>query len=134
MVFSFITLVHSKELFPAMEFVSTHPAMHIHLLVFSVCSTVGQLFIFQTIRSFGAMVFALIMNTRILVSIALSVICYSHTVSPPGFIGLVLVFSSLLYRVRRKGAQGSETSAESREQERLVGRQLLWEIHEQLEV
>ena len=96
MVFSFITLVHSKELFPAMEFVSTHPAMHIHLLVFSVCSTVGQLFIFQTIRSFGAMVFALIMNTRILVSIALSVICYSHTVSPPGFIGLVLVFSSLL--------------------------------------
>ena len=43
----------------------THPAMHIHLVVFSLCSTVGQLFIFKTIKAFGPVVFAICMNTRI---------------------------------------------------------------------
>jgi adenosine 3'-phospho 5'-phosphosulfate transporter B2 len=106
-VLSFVTLVHTKELYPAMEFVVKHQEIHLHFFLFSICSTVGQLFIFYTIRNFGAVVFTLIMTTRILLSIALSCVLYGHQVSATGFFGLMLVLAAVIYRIRRK-AQGQQ--------------------------
>lgn len=106
-VLSFITLVHTKELYPAYNFVMEHSEIHLHFLLFSICSTIGQLFIFYTIRNFGAVVFAFIMTTRILLSIALSCILYGHQVTASGFFGLMLVMAAVLYRIRRK-AQGQQ--------------------------
>lgn len=57
-----------------------HPEVHMHVVVFSVCNTIGQIFIFQTIRSFGAVVFAIVMNTRIILSILFSCLIYHHKV------------------------------------------------------
>lgn len=106
-VLSFVTLLHTKELYPALKFVSTHSEIHLHFFLFSICSTIGQLFIFYTIRNFGAVVFTLIMTCRILLSIALSCILYGHEVSATGFFGLMLVMAAVIYRIRRK-AQGSK--------------------------
>lgn len=61
-IFSFVTLVHQDELVPFFTFVSSHPEIHLHFVAFGVCSTIGQLLIFHTIRSFGAVVFAIIMT------------------------------------------------------------------------
>ena len=58
-------------------------------------------------KNFGAVVFTLIMTTRILLSIGLSCIMYGHQVSATGFFGLLLVLSAVLYRIRRK-AQGQQ--------------------------
>jgi len=63
-IFSFVTLVHQDELVPFFAFVSDHPEIHLHFVAFGVCSTIGQLLIFHTIRSFGAVVFAIIMTVR----------------------------------------------------------------------
>ena len=41
-VLSFVTLVHTKELYPAVRFVMQHSEIHLHFLLFSLCSTVGQ--------------------------------------------------------------------------------------------
>lgn len=106
-VLSFVTLVHTKELYPAMAFVMQHSEIHLHFLLFSVCSTIGQLFIFYTIKNFGAVVFTLIMTTRILLSIALSCVLYGHKVTATGFFGLMLVMAAVLYRIRKK-AQGQQ--------------------------
>lgn len=106
-VLSFITLVHTKELYPAIAFVKDHSEIHLHFLLFSICSTIGQLFIYYTIKNFGAVVFTLIMTTRILLSIALSCILYGHQVSATGFFGLMVVMGAVLYRIRRK-AQGQQ--------------------------
>ncbi|KAH8092319.1 UDP-galactose transmembrane transporter [Aureococcus anophagefferens] len=84
MVFSFVTLVHTHELYALCEFVYDHADMHIHLIVFSLASTVGQLFIFKTIRAFGPVIFAICMNTRIILSILLSALIYGHDITPPG--------------------------------------------------
>lgn len=43
-----------------------------------------QLFIFYTIKIFGPVVFAIIMSTRILVSIAVSCFLYDHPIPPLG--------------------------------------------------
>jgi membrane protein implicated in regulation of membrane protease activity len=63
--------------------------------------------IFYTIKNFGAVVFTLIMTTRILISIAVSCVMYGHQVSATGFFGLMLVLAAVLYRIRRK-AQGHQ--------------------------
>jgi len=106
-VLSFITLVHTRELGPAMEFVYRHSEIQVHFFVFSICSTIGQLAIFYTIKNFGAVVFSIIMTLRVLLSIALSCILYGHKVSAVGFFGLTLVLGAILYRVKRK-AEGTQ--------------------------
>lgn len=106
-VLSGITLIHTKELTPALEFVYNHSEIHLHFFMFSICSTIGQLFIFYTIKNFGAVVFTLIMTTRILLSIAVSVFTYGHQVTGVGFLGLVLVLAAILYRIKRK-AEGTQ--------------------------
>lgn len=106
-VLSFITLVHSKELWPALSFVYRHSEIHLHFFMFSICSTIGQLFIFYTIKNFGAVVFTIIMTTRILLSIALSCILYGHEVTSGGFLGLMMVMGAVCYRIKRK-AEGKQ--------------------------
>lgn len=61
----------------------------------------------ECLQNFGAVVFAFIMTTRVLISIATSCILYDHQVSATGFFGLMLVMAAVLYRIRRK-AQGEQ--------------------------
>jgi solute carrier family 35 (adenosine 3'-phospho 5'-phosphosulfate transporter), member B2 len=49
-VLSFVTLLHTEELYPALKFVMVHSEIHVHFLLFSICSTIGQLLIFYTIK------------------------------------------------------------------------------------
>lgn len=65
MVFSFITLIHSEEFFSSLLFVYQHPHMLLHIAIFCITSTIGQLFIFFTVKHFGAVVFSIIMSLRI---------------------------------------------------------------------
>lgn len=101
-VLSFVTLVHTNELGPALNFVYRHSEIHLHFFMFSICSTIGQIFIFYTIKNFGAVVFTLIMTARILLSIAVSCVLYEHKVSATGFLGLMCVSGAVLYRIKRK--------------------------------
>jgi len=100
--FSMVTLIHKEELSASLGFVYEHPTMLVHLLVFCVCSTVGQLFIFYTVKSFGAVVFAIIMSVRILFSTILSCVVYSHPINELGFIGILIVFGANGYRIHKK--------------------------------
>ena len=106
-VLSGITLIHTHELSAAMEFMYQHSEIHLHFFMFSICSTIGQLFIYYTIKNFGAVVFTIIMTTRVLLSIALSVVLYGHKVTGMGFLGLSLVMGAVLYRIKRK-AEGTQ--------------------------
>ena len=106
-VLSAITLVHTNELSPALAFVIEHSEIQFHFFMFSICSTIGQVFIFYTIKNFGAVVFTLIMTTRILLSIALSCILYGHPITNIGYLGLALVVGAVLYRIRKQ-AEGKQ--------------------------
>jgi adenosine 3'-phospho 5'-phosphosulfate transporter B2 len=101
-VFSFITLVHQEELNKSMGFVYSHPMILLHIVIFCICSTVGQLFIFYTVKNFGAVVFGIIMSVRILLSTILSCVIYSHRIKELGFLGIFIVFAAVAYRIRRK--------------------------------
>jgi adenosine 3'-phospho 5'-phosphosulfate transporter B2 len=101
-IFSFITLVHQEELFVSQMFVYHHPQMIFHLVIFAICSTVGQLFIFYTVKHFGAVVFSIIMSIRILFSTLLSCFVYNHPITEMGFVGIVIVCLATGYRLMKK--------------------------------
>lgn len=132
-VLSFITLLHTKELYPALDFVIQHSEIHLHFFLFSICSTIGQLFIYYTIKNFGAVVFTLIMTTRILLSIALSCVLYGHSVSATGFFGLILVLAAVLYRIRKK-AQGTQLLKWQGMEDDMKAHELVQEWHEHVDM
>ena len=51
--------------------------------------------------------FAIIMTTRVLISIAFSVFLYGHNVTATGFFGFVIVVACVGYRIKRK-AEGRQ--------------------------
>lgn len=132
-VLSFVTLVHTHELGPAWKFVMEHSEIHLHFFLFSICSTIGQLFIFYTIKNFGAVVFTLIMTTRVLLSIALSCIMYGHKVTATGFFGLMLVMAAVLYRIRKK-AQGQQLIKWQGMDDNAKAQELVQEWHEHVDM
>jgi len=101
-VLSAATLVHTGELEPAFSFISRHPECHVHLIAFALCAVIGQLFIFQTVKAFGPVVFTIIMTVRLALSILASCWLYDHDIASTGFFGLLLVFASVGYRIHRK--------------------------------
>ena len=85
-----------------------------HVVLLSICSATGQLFIFYTISQFGAVVFTIIMTTRQAIAIFLSCIIYGHPVSITGFFGIVVVFIALFLKVyaqaKKKSAKAKQAS------------------------
>lgn len=81
------------------EFSAEHPKFLIDIVVLSVSSAIGQLFIYYTIEKFGAVVFTIIMALRQAVAILLSCLIYDHDISPMGVLGIVIVFMGIFIRV-----------------------------------
>ncbi len=86
-VFSLVTLMHQEELVPAFIFIYMHPLMLFHIVLFCIFATIGQLFIFYTVKHFGAVVFSIIMALRILFSTILSCVFFNHPITELGFLG-----------------------------------------------
>jgi solute carrier family 35 (adenosine 3'-phospho 5'-phosphosulfate transporter), member B2 len=131
--FSFITLVHQEELTVSLTFVYNHPAIMFHMLVFTLCSTIGQLYIFYTVKNFGAVVFSIIMSLRILTSILLSCFVYSHPVTELGFIGITIVFGSITYRIMRK-SKGKSLLRWKQQEDADEAKNTVHEWHEHLDI
>ncbi|KAL4717016.1 hypothetical protein ACJJTC_016903 [Scirpophaga incertulas] len=75
------------------------PTFAFDCLLLSASSAFGQLLIYRTISSFGAVVFTIIMTLRQALSILLSCLVYGHVVTASGGVGVVTVFLALLLRV-----------------------------------
>ncbi|XP_059475413.1 adenosine 3'-phospho 5'-phosphosulfate transporter 1 [Neocloeon triangulifer] len=86
--------------FPAAAaFMTKFPAFVTDCVVLSICSAIGQLFIFYTISQFGAVTFTIIMTIRQGLAILLSCIFYGHDVSVIGFLGIIFVFLAVFLRM-----------------------------------
>ncbi len=75
------------------------PKFGLDCLILSICSAIGQLFIFFTIAHFGAVAFIIIMTLRQAMAIILSCFIYGHFLSATGVIGMYLVFGSVFLEI-----------------------------------
>jgi adenosine 3'-phospho 5'-phosphosulfate transporter B2 len=129
-VFSFITLVHQEDLVDCFSFIFNHPSMIFHVVIFIIFSTVGQLFIFYTVKNFGAVVFSIIMSIRILFSTIISCLVYSHPITELGFLGICIVFGAVAFRIKRK----TEGQSLIRWRETEEAKDIFHEWHEHLDI
>eukprot|EP00752_Nemacystus_decipiens_P004865 g4428.t1 len=83
-------------------FCTENPLLMCCILSFSLASTAGQNFIFYTITTFNPLVMTTIATTRKLFTIVLSVVLYGHTIGPPQWGGVVMVFAGIGYEMRCK--------------------------------
>lgn len=110
-------LVTSGKLWGALDFVMSHPSALLYVLLLSLAATSAQLFIYHTIKTYGALLFATVMTTRQFLSILLSCILFVHPLTLGQWVATVVVFGTLYYKAfaGKKGGkprQESETSDE----------------------
>ena len=102
-VMTLAALVTANELLPTLRFLSQNHAAIWDNVVIAITSATGQLFIYYTIRKFGPVVFTIIMTTRQMISMILSTIVFGHSLGVWSYVGAVVVFGAIFYRIRRGG-------------------------------
>lgn len=103
--FTVVSLLFRGAFFSSLIFLFGHVEFAFHALLLSVCSAVGQLFIFHTIAVFGPIIFTLIMTTRQAISILLSCLVYGHLLTLQALLGVLVVFVALFLRVYFKSSK-----------------------------
>ncbi|KFB52838.1 AGAP002571-PA-like protein [Anopheles sinensis] len=98
-LFTGASLAMQGGFYSSLVFAVDHPKFVIDCVILSISSAIGQLFIFYTIATFGAVVFTIIMTLRQAIAILLSCLIYQHRISFLGVIGVLIVFLAIFLRV-----------------------------------
>lgn len=94
-----VSLLQQNSFFVCIRFMVKFPNFILDAILLSVCSALGQLFIFNTISTYGPLVFVIISTIRQGFSILLSCLIYNHQLNALGIIGVIIVFFSILLRI-----------------------------------
>lgn len=110
--FTLVSLIQRGDFFMSIFFMLKYAEFMWHCIILSICSAVGQLFIYYTIGQFGAVVFIIIMTTRQALAILLSCIIYGHPVTAVGFLGILTVFLALGLRIHNTWSKKRQEAAQ----------------------
>ncbi|ELU01129.1 hypothetical protein CAPTEDRAFT_94388 [Capitella teleta] len=113
-IFTTASLVEQGGFVESLAFMARHPDFLWHSILLSICSAIGQLFIFYTISQFGAVTFTIIMTVRQGFAILLSCIIYAHPVTIVGILGIMVVFLAMFLRIHF-GQQKKKSTAVAKE-------------------
>jgi len=94
-----VSLLQQGVFYTSLEFMSQYPRFMFDCVVLSICSAVGQLFIYYTVITFGPVVFTIIMTCRQVVSVIISCIVYQHSMAPVAIIGILIIFTALFLKI-----------------------------------
>ena len=92
---TFLFFGEESELAKAFEFAAVSPEIVGHVVLFSLCGAIGQMFIFTSMAEQGAVTTTTICLTRKFFSILISIVMYGHPVRPLQWVGFVVVFGGL---------------------------------------
>lgn len=96
-ILSIASLVFNGTLWDCLAFMQNHHDFAVHVFATSICSSVGQLFIFSTIEEFGPVIFTIIMTVRQAFSILLSCLFYGHYLTLPAILGIQIAFGAIFF-------------------------------------
>ena len=112
-ILTLASLILNGSLFECLLFMKVHHLFIIHVLLTSICSSAGQLFIFSTIEEFGPVVFTIIMTMRQAFSILLSCIFYGHHLGWLSVVGIHIAFLAILTHAFIQYKNSKQTSNDS---------------------
>lgn len=87
----------THELWAFLAFVQRFPYLLYNVLLFSLAGALGQTFIFRTVSEFGPLSCSVVTTTRKFFTVLGSVIIFSNPLSNRQWLGVVLVFTGLLF-------------------------------------
>ena len=102
MLFALVVAVVTKEFSSGLSYCKQNPAVFELIWKFSLCSAVGQSFIFYTLARFDPLVCSTVTTTRKIFSVILSILLKGHNVSMQGWMGLGLAVGGIVSEMSRK--------------------------------
>lgn len=96
------SLYQLDNLGPALKMVGSSSSLLVDCIAMSIMSSIGQLFVYYTIKQFGSVVFAVMMTLRQFLAIILSCAIYVHPLTTGSVVGLVIVFCVVVVEILRK--------------------------------
>ncbi|KAL6077881.1 Solute carrier family 35 member B1 [Balamuthia mandrillaris] len=93
----FAGMLVTGEIIPAIQFCMRHNTVILEIVAFSVCSALGQFFIYFTLHSFGSLALSVLTTTRKFFTILASVVWFGHSLSGQKWMGIALVFGGLAF-------------------------------------
>eukprot|EP01038_Epipyxis_sp_PR26KG_P005629 gene5629-7773_t len=104
MIMTGFTLFQSGEFISSLAFIMADSNAFLHMIILSITSATGQLFIFYTIKEFGPVIFTIMMTTRQILSLFLSCLLFAHSLGLIGWVCSGVVFLIVFNRIYRKGS------------------------------
>ena len=110
-----VSLFQQGIFYSSLAFMSQYSRFLFDVIVLSICSAVGQNFIYFTIHKFGPVAFVIIMTVRQVVAVVLSCIMFQHSMAPIAILGIFIIFVALFLNIyckykmkmKKKSAGGS---------------------------
>ena len=102
LMYTFAKAAAFGEFIACVDFLFVHPLALIHITLFSLASSVGQLFIFYTIKRFGPVIFSMMMTTRQVLSMVLSCLLFGHQLGAVSIFCASVVFAVLGIRIKSR--------------------------------
>jgi adenosine 3'-phospho 5'-phosphosulfate transporter B2 len=93
--FTALGLLVTLEIVEVLDYFERNPSILPHMFLMAICSAIGQLFIFHTIKRFGPLVFATIQTVRQFLSVVLSIVFFAHPLNAMEAVGIAIVFVAL---------------------------------------
>jgi len=90
------------EVSTGIAYCSANPKIFSLIVKFSICSAVGQSFIFYTVATFDPLVCSTVTTTRKIFSVLLSIFTKGHQITGQGWAGIMLAFSGILSEMQNK--------------------------------
>jgi len=94
-----VSLFQQGIFYTSLAFMSQYSRFLLDCIVLSICSAVGQNFIYFTINKFGAVAFTIIMTVRQVVAVILSCIMFQHSMAPVAIVGIFIIFAALFLNI-----------------------------------
>ena len=96
------------EVGSGIAFCSSNPEILSNIIKFSICSAVGQSFIFYTIANFDPLVLSTVTTTRKIFSVLLSIFLKGHSLSLTGWTGIGLACGGILSEMAASSSKGGK--------------------------
>jgi adenosine 3'-phospho 5'-phosphosulfate transporter B2 len=113
-IFTLASIIEQGELHETIKQVFENSDLAWHIILLSLASAIGQLFIFFTIDKYGALVFSLIMTMRQVISIVLSSVLFNHSMTFRNIVGVSLIFFALFLQQFYKMGFGSKSQTNNK--------------------
>jgi len=92
------------EFTTGLAFCAANPEILSNIVKFSLCSAIGQSFIFYTIANFDPLVLSTVTTTRKIFSVLLSILLKGHSLSATGWSGIALACGGIISEMQVKSS------------------------------